>query len=137
MKIFPPIRSFFVASVIAVPALAQVNRTEDLDGLHVSTWVWIGVFSLLGWIAADLPKLAGWVDPTPDRELLWRKRLEVIQGVGASFLAGLSVFFLCKASPKMVWLESTPPEMTVFVFVGIAGFIGVRALQAIQAKFFK
>jgi len=61
----------------------------------------------------------------------------IVQGFFAAELCGLSVYFLTKSSPKWLNLEATPPEMTLFVLVGIAGFSGTRGLEWVRAKFFK
>jgi hypothetical protein len=121
---------------LAAHAQAQIDQL-DPEKVKLVTYVWLAGFALLGWLASDLPKLAGWVDRTLNNGNLLKTRLEIIQGLFAAELAGVCIYFLAKSSPKWLNLETTPPEMTLFVFVGIAGFAGTRGLDWVRTKFFK
>jgi hypothetical protein len=121
--------------------LAQIAQAQvsDLDPekVHFATYIWLAGFALLGWVASDLPKLAGWVDITLNGGNLLKTRLEIVQSFFAAELAGVMAYFLAKSSPKWIGLDSAPPEMTLFVLVGIAGFSGSRGLDWIRTRFFK
>lgn len=121
---------------MAVFAQAQVADL-DPEKVRLATYLWLMGFALLGWLASDLPKLAGWVDHSINDGNLLKTRLEIVQGFFAAELAGVLVYFLAKSSPKWVGLEASPPEMTLFVFVGIAGFAGTRGLEWVRTRFFK
>jgi hypothetical protein len=123
-------------SAMAVAAQTQIDQLGP-DKVRLATYAWLFGFSLMGWLASDAPKLAGWVDRTLNDGNLLKTRLEIVQGFVAAELAGVCVYFLAKSSPKWLGLDATPPEMTLFVFVGIAGFAGTRGLEWVRMKFFK
>jgi len=125
-------------ALLPLAAYAQ-DQVGGLDPEHVrlATYLWLSAFSLLGWLASDLPKLAGWVDRTLNHGNLLKTRLEILQGFFAAELAGLLVYFLTKSSPKWLGMNAAPPEMTLFVFVGLAGFAGTRGLEWVRERLLK
>lgn len=128
----------WVAGLVPLSAVAQVQQdTLDPDKVHSSTWVWLMVFSLMGWLASDLPKLAGWIDRALNEGNILKTRLEIVQGALSSVFLGVGVYFIGKSYPKWLQLEANPPEMILFVFVGIAGYAGTRGLEWARNRFFK
>ena len=123
---------------LPLSVLAQVQQAElDPNRLHWSTWVWLTIFSLLGWIASDLPKLANWVDLSLNNGNILKTRFEIAQAIIASWLCGVLIYFVGKTYPEWFQLKSNPPEMILFVLVGIAGFAGTRGLEWARNRFLK
>lgn len=109
----------------------------DPGSVRIATLVWLIGFSLLGWLASDLPKLAGWVDASLNSGNLLKTRLEILQGFVSAELAGFIIYFVGKSSPKWLGYDTVPPEMLLFVFVGVAGFSGAKVLNMIRDKIVK
>src|SRR5262245_8113503 len=95
---------------LPLSALAQAQQADlDPDKLHASTWAWLTLFSLLGWVASDLPKLANWVDSSLNNGNIWKTRFEILQAVFASWLCGVLAYFVGKTYPQWLQMEKNPP----------------------------
>lgn len=140
-----------VALLISAPLLAwaaggaaQAARRVPFDDVPLITWLFIVGFALLGWAVSEIDKLAElWnVDGHSPYEI-WKARFGLIKGFAASCAAGLLVYMLGTAAPK-VFLRvigvdipnAEMPEMFLFVFVSGAGYMGVRWFAWFESKVF-
>jgi hypothetical protein len=90
-------------------------KKADPATVPLLTYLWVGIFSMLGWSAASLSVLAGWHDGDI------AVRLEILQGIFASLGAGICAFFLSKIAGQS--------EMLSYMLVMAGGFGGERALR--------
>lgn len=123
--------------------LVQAQR-GSLDS--VSGWVALALtfFSVLGWMISDLDKAAELWKPRESPYETWKIRLTLWKGIAASCAAGFSVYVIGKFSPDFllsafslktatgVALEL--PELVLFMFVSVAGFMGARWFAWFERK---
>lgn len=146
---FPALLKAKLALAAAAPALAyageQAIQGTAASSLSLLTWCFVIAFSLLGWVVADLDKVADlWsVDGQPLREAI-KARLKLLQTIAASLLAGVCMFFLGKLSPGiLVGLMGIKadapqvPEMLLLIFTAGAGYMGSRWWDWFEGRFFK
>lgn len=136
-----------IAGVSPVLAFAgeQAIQGTSASSLSLLTWCFVIAFSLLGWVVADLDKVADlWsVEGQPMREAI-KARLKLLQTIAASLLAGVCMFFLGKLAPGILIgllgvKADAPqvPEMLLLIFTAGAGYMGSRWWDWFEAKFFK
>jgi uncharacterized membrane protein len=104
-----------VLSPFAAAYAEGILQKADPAAVPLLTYIWVLIFSLIGWAAASLSVLAGWTGGTTE------ERLEILQGIVASVAAGLAAFLLAKAGGINDFLG--------YILVMSAGFGGERALR--------
>ncbi len=104
---------------IFISAAHAAASAPILDPMEVAirTYLWVLIYIGLGWAAARLPELAAWGDGDLG------KRLQIIQGMFVSIVAGMVGFFGGR------WAGL--PDMGTFICVVVFAYAGTRALDAI------
>lgn len=123
--------------------MAQLALRGSLEDLSALTWFFLAFFSLLGWIVADLDKLAElWDTDGKTMAEKVRERLKLCKGVAGSLVAGMSIYFLGRHAPGVflgaIGLQGEVylPEMVLFVFVTMGGYMGTRFWAWFERKYF-
>jgi hypothetical protein len=125
-------------------AAAEISRTS-VSALPAMTWMFIVLFSMIGWAVADLDKVAElWDTEGHSAHELWKVRLTLLKTIAASIAAGIFMFFIGKLAPgAMVGAlgvqAAAPelPEMLLLIFTAGAGYMGSRWFDWLEAKVFK
>jgi len=103
---------FLFAVLVPISAQAAAEQVAHAEFFPASilTTIYVVGFSLLGWIAAALPSLARWVEGD------LKTRLIVVQGIGASLLAGALAFLGVRVVGQS--------DLAGFIAAGTAAFAG-------------
>lgn len=121
-----------------VAAAAEMSlRQMDPSEIQWWTWVFILAFSVAGWAAADLDKLADVLFAEGrSRHDKMRDLFKFVSSGISAILAGVFTYFMAKVAPEWFGFSEPIPEMAILVAVGVAGLGGVHVLEGIRARFF-
>lgn len=128
----------------AAEVVQQHARRGAFDEVPAITWWFIAGFSLLGWTVSEVDKAAElWNTEGLTKYQVWKARLGLFKSVAASCAAGLLVYMLGSAAPKiflrMIGVDAAGaemPEMFLFVFISGAGYMGARWFAWLERKLF-
>lgn len=134
------------AAIVAFTPLLAHAAGEQLalraESLSPTTWFFIVLFSLLGWIVSDLDKVAElWNLEGKTLHERVRARLVLAKTVGAALLAGVCMFFLGKLAPGvllgMLGVAGGArelPEMGLLIGTAVAGYMGARFFDWLERR---
>lgn len=128
-----------VGSLIPFAAIAAADGVEDVSYLR---WVFMLVFSTVGWAIVHLDTLVEWFKPNDEGRLpwdqykaVWKARLKIIQNYVASLSAGVAFYLLAKSVPHWVGFSTPIPDMVIFIGIVPAAMGGTATWEWIKKKF--
>lgn len=122
-----------------IPASAFAQETmKNLDPVDLRWWTWcfIFLFANIGWVIAELDKLADiWYLEGKSKRDHALMVLKFGQGFVASNFAGVAAYFAGKSSPDLVGFDNPVPEMLLLLAVTVAGYWGTQVLTKLSIRF--
>lgn len=130
------------APVAAWAGEQVLRRAGSAESVTPWTWFFILAFALLGWMVADLDKVAElWNLEGKSPVERVRARLVFVKNVATALLAGVIAFFFGRLFPGLVLglmgvQTSAPeiPEMALLLATAFAGYMGARFFAWLELK---
>ena len=125
----------FTAYAVAAQG-EQIAHVDDLSQINLLTWVFILLLANIGWAVAELDQLVNviYIDGRTAQAAA-ADRIRFLRSWLASNLAGVLTYFSAKSKPEWFGYESLEvPELYIFVAVAVAGYCGVRFIEAAKEK---